>query len=352
MWGKVAEVSEPLLDVDGLVTRFHSADGVIHAVNGVSFQVHPGETLGIVGESGSGKSVTLLSLVRLIPQPSGRIEAGTALFRTADGTVDLLELSERDVGEIRGSEIGFVFQDPATSLNPVMTVGRQITESLRRNRGLRRKAARAEAIDLLRRVGIPDPEQRFDDYPHQFSGGMRQRVVIAIALAGDPSIIVADEPTTALDVTVQAQIMELMKELQAERDLAVIWVSHDLAVVAGVADRVLVLYGGTVVETAPVDELFANPQHPYTRGLLSAVPSTEAAAERLAPIPGTPPGLSEEPASCPFAERCRYVFDRCRLQRPGLTEVGRNHQVACFWNIGGDQLRDDVPVAASREYVP
>jgi len=345
-------VSEPLLSVHGLVTTFHSDDGVVHAVNGVSFDVHPGETLGVVGESGSGKSVTMLSLVRLIPQPSGRIEAGIARFHTDDGSVDLLDLSEEDVGAIRGGEIGFVFQDPATSLNPVMTVGRQVTESLRHHRRLRRRAARAEAVDLLRSVGIADPENRFDDYPHQLSGGIRQRVVIAIALAGNPSLIIADEPTTALDVTVQAQIMELMKKLQAERGLAIIWVSHDLAVVAGVADRVLVLYGGTVVETAPVDELFANPQHPYTRALLAAVPSPDAAAERPAPIPGTPPGFSEEPASCPFADRCRHVFDRCRLQRPGLTEIGPNHGVACFWNVGDDRLRHDVPVVASREYVP
>lgn len=344
-------MSEPLLDVDGLVTKFHSADGVVHAVNGVSFRVDPGETLGFVGESGSGKSVTMLSLVRLIPQPTGRIEAGSARFRTTDGTVDLLELSEREVGEIRGNEIGFVFQDPATSLNPVMTVGRQVTESLRLNRGLRRRAARIEAVDLLRRVGIADPERRFDDYPHQLSGGMRQRVVIAIALAGDPSVIIADEPTTALDVTVQAQITDLMKQLQADRDLAIIWVSHDLAVVAGVADRVVVLYGGTVVETAPVDELFANPQHPYTRALLRAIPNTDTADEPPSPIPGTPPTLSEEPASCPFADRCRYVFDRCRLQRPGLSEVGRNHGVACFWDVSGDRLRDGVPVVASRDRI-
>lgn len=344
-------MSEPLLDVDGLVTKFHSADGVVHAVNGVSFRVDPGETLGFVGESGSGKSVTMLSLVRLIPQPTGRIEAGSARFRTTGGTVDLLELSEREVGEIRGNEIGFVFQDPATSLNPVMTVGRQVTESLRLNRGLRRRAARIEAVDLLRRVGIADPERRFDDYPHQLSGGMRQRVVIAIALAGDPSVIIADEPTTALDVTVQAQITDLMKQLQADRDLAIIWVSHDLAVVAGVADRVVVLYGGTVVETAPVDELFANPQHPYTRALLRAIPNTDTADEPPSPIPGTPPTLSEEPASCPFADRCRYVFDRCRLQRPGLSEVGRNHGVACFWDVSGDRLRDGVPVVASRDRI-
>ena len=344
-------VSEPLLDVDGLVTRFHWEDGVVHAVNGVSFQVRPGETLGVVGESGSGKSVTMLSLVRLIPQPSGRIEAGTARFRMTDGTVDLLQLSEHEVGEMRGNEIGFVFQDPATSLNPVMTVGRQVTESLRRHQGLRRKAARAEAIDLLRRVGIADPERRFDEYPHQFSGGMRQRVVIAIALAGDPSMIIADEPTTALDVTVQAQIMELMKKLQAERDLAVIWVSHDLAVIAAVADRVLVLYGGTVVENAPVDELYTDPQHPYTRALLSAVPSADTAAERPAPIPGAPPVLTAEPDSCPFADRCRHVFDRCRYQRPGLAAAGPDRHVACFWDVDGDRLRDDVPVAATRDFV-
>ncbi len=346
-------MSEPLLHVDGLVTRFHSADRVIHAVNTVSFRVDPGETLGVVGESGSGKSVTMLSLVRLIPQPPGRIEAGTARFRTADGgIVDLLQLSEHDVGEIRGNEIGFVFQDPATSLNPVMTVGRQVTESLRRHRRLRRRAARAEAVDLLRRVGIADPENRFDDYPHQFSGGMRQRVVIAIALAGDPSLIIADEPTTALDVTVQAQIMELLKRLQAERDLAIIWVSHDLAVVAGVADRALVLYGGTVVESATVDRLFANPQHPYTRALLDAIPGTDVAGERLAPIPGAPPALTAAPGSCPFVERCTYAFARCRHQRPGLTEVESNHVVACFWDIDRDRLRDGVPVAATRGYRP
>ncbi len=348
-------MSEPLLDVDGLVTRFRTADGVVHAVNGVSFQVHAGETVGVVGESGSGKSVTMLSLVGLIRSPPGSVEGGTARFRSDDAPVDLLQLGNDGLRRIRGDEIGIVFQDPSESLNPVMTVGRQITESLRQPRGgrrLGRRTARTKAIDLLRRVGIADPERRFDSYPHELSGGMRQRAVIAIALAGDPSLIIADEPTTALDVTVQAQILDLMKQLQVERNLAMVWVSHDLGVVAAIADRVLVLYAGTVVESASVEELFERPQHPYTRALLAALPSHEDAGQPLRAIPGAPPSLAAEPTSCPFAERCAHVFDRCRIQRPGLAEVAPGHQVACFWDIDGDRLRDDVPVASTRAFVP
>ena len=344
--------AEPLLSVDGLVTKFDAADGVVHAINGVSFDIRPGETLGVVGESGSGKSVTMMSLLGLIPSSVGRIAAGTARYRATDGEVDLLKLSERQFGKIRGREIGMVFQDPISSLNPVMTVGRQIGESLQRHLGLSKRESNRRAVDMLARVGIADPSRRVDDYPHEFSGGMRQRVMIAIALAAGPRLMIADEPTTALDVTVQAQIMALVKELQAESDLAVIWVSHDLGVVAGLADRVLVMYGGTIVESASVDDLFERPQHPYTRGLLASIPGTGMAGSRLASIPGTPPSLQHELRLCPFADRCTHAIERCALERPGLTDIAAGHAAACFWDIDASRQRDGVEVIARRGEQP
>ena len=336
-----------VLVVDGLRVAFRTPEGSILAVNGVSFTLRPGETLGVVGESGAGKSATMLSLLGLLP-PAADVQAGTATFDTTEGPVDLLSLTPAEMAEIRGGEIGFVFQDSDTALNPVMTVGRQISESLRHHRGVRRRAARVGAIELLERVGIADAARRYDQYPHQLSGGMRQRVGIATALAAQPRLIVADEPTTALDVTVQAQIIELLQDVRDDEDLSIVWVSHDMAVIAAVADRVVVMYGGTIVESAPVDALFHRPLHPYTTALLASVPG-RATIERPTSIPGAPPALADEPGSCPFADRCPHVFDRCRIQRPGLVDAGPDHQVACFWDVAEDRLRWDVPVEATRE---
>jgi peptide/nickel transport system ATP-binding protein/oligopeptide transport system ATP-binding protein len=291
----------------------------------------------------------MMSLLGLIPSAVGRIAAGTARYQATTGEVDLLKHSERKFGRIRGREIGRAFQDPISSLKPVMTVGRQIGETRRRHQGLGKREARARAIEMLARVGIADPSHRVDNYPHEFSGGMRQRVMIAIALAAGPRLMIADEPTTALDVTVQAQIMALVRELQAESDLAVIWVSHDLGVVAGLADRVLVMYGGTIVESAGVEELFENPQPPYTGGLLAAIPGTGLAGTRLASIPGTPPSLQHELRLCPFAERCSHAIDRCAHERPGLTPISPDHAAACFWDIDASRQRDGVAVVARRE---
>lgn len=330
-----------ILDVSDLVTRFYSADGVVHALNGVGFYLEAGETLGVVGESGSGKSVTMMSLIGLIPQPPGKIEGGEAYFIEDDGTkIDLLQLSESQLERIRGRQIGFIFQDPISSLNPVMSIGRQIAESMVLHLGIGPNEARARTIRLLEEVGIADAAARYNNYPHQFSGGMRQRVMIAIAVACQPKLVIADEPTTALDVTVQAQIIELVKRLQAEMGMAVIWISHDLGVVAGLADRVMVMYGGTVVESALVDDLYDNPKHPYTIGLLGAIPSLERSEdEKLASIEGTPPDLLEELRSCPFAERCPYVFERCIEERPPLIQVAEHHYAACFYDVDEGKQR-------------
>jgi oligopeptide transport system ATP-binding protein len=338
-------MSKTVLEVDNLVTRFYSVDGVVHAVNGVSFKLDEGETLGVVGESGSGKSVTMMSLVGLIPQPPGKVEGGQAWLHTGTDSVDLLTLPENKVRKVRGSQIGFIFQDPISSLNPVMTIGRQITEAIREHLDLNEKAAKERTIQLLQFVGIPDAEERYNNYPHQFSGGMRQRVVIAIAVACNPKIVIADEPTTALDVTVQAQIVELVKRLQAQMGMAVIWISHDLGVVAGLADRVIVMYGGTVVESTAVDDLYDHPQHPYTMGLLQAIPSFTEGGEtpqELASIEGAPPDLRHSLRHCPFAERCQYVFDRCWEEVPPLLEVRPNQWAACFYDVAAGRPRDGV----------
>ncbi|MBN2905540.1 MAG: ABC transporter ATP-binding protein [Rhodobacteraceae bacterium] len=327
----------PVLDVKGLQTVFRTRSGEVHAVNSVSFQLQPGELLGVVGESGSGKSVTMMSLIGLLPSPPAEVRAGTVTF----GGADLLKVREKQLRDIRGARIGFVFQDPMTSLNPVFTVGYQLAEPLRKHMGMDKAAARRRAVELLELVGIPDAARRLDDYPHQFSGGMRQRVMIAIALACEPEVLIADEPTTALDVTIQAQIIELMKELRQRLGMAVIWITHDLGVIAGIADRVMVMYGGQVVEQAPVKDLFATPQHPYTRALLQTVPHvTGARADRLNVIEGQPPVLSAPPRACPFRARCSHAFARCGQQNPPRVPVGPGHDAACFWNPETGAPRD------------
>jgi peptide/nickel transport system ATP-binding protein/oligopeptide transport system ATP-binding protein len=327
----------PVLEVEGLRTIFHTMEGTIHAVNGVSFHLRAGELVGVVGESGSGKSVTMMSLMKLLPEPPAEIVAGTARL----GGRDLLKLKPGALRRVRGAEVGFVFQDPMTSLNPVFTVGFQLIEPLREHLGLGKRAARARAVELLALVGIPSPEERLGDYPHQFSGGMRQRVMIAIALACDPKVLIADEPTTALDVTIQAQIIELVKKLRQELGMGIVWITHDLGVVAGIADRVMVMYGGLVVEHAPVAELYARPLHPYTRALLETLPSLDSTrTARLRTIGGQPPHLTEAPAACPFRARCAHVLARCHAENPPLIDIGANHQVACWWDLERDTMRN------------
>jgi peptide/nickel transport system ATP-binding protein/oligopeptide transport system ATP-binding protein len=303
----------------------------------VSFGLKPGELLGVVGESGSGKSVTMMSLIGLLPSPPADVREGEVLF---DGT-DLLKCTPEHLRSVRGAGIGFVFQDPMTSLNPVFTVGFQIMEPLRAHMGMSKARARDRAVELLDLVGIPDARRRLNDYPHQFSGGMRQRVMIAIALACDPKVLIADEPTTALDVTIQAQILELVKELRQKLGMAIVWITHDLGVIAGIADRVMVMYGGQVVEQALVKDLFANPQHPYTRALLETIPSIRGErAPKLKVIEGQPPILHNAPAACSFAPRCQYRFERCARENPPRIPDGPDHDVACFWDPATGAPRD------------
>ncbi len=317
----------PVLDVRDLKTVFQTRGGEVHAVNDVSFDLRPGELLGVVGESGSGKSVTMMSLLGLLPSPPADVRGGTVTF---DGQ-DLLQLDPEGLRSVRGGKIGFVFQDPMTSLNPVFTVGMQIAEPLRKHMGMSKREAAVRSKELLELVGIPDADQRLQDYPHQFSGGMRQRVMIAIALACDPKVLIADEPTTALDVTIQAQILELMKDLRDKLGMAVIWITHDLGVIAGIADQVMVMYGGQVVEHAPVKELFGNPGHPYTKALLTTIPKISGSREkRLTIIEGQPPILAGAPRACPFRDRCDAAFDRCAVENPARYDVGEGHDVACF----------------------
>jgi oligopeptide transport system ATP-binding protein len=324
----------PVLDVRGLKTVFRTRGGEIHAVNAVSFHLMPGELLGVVGESGSGKSVTMMSLIGLLPSPPAEVRAGQVLL---DGR-DILKITPEELRRLRGAKVGFVFQDPMTSLNPVFTIGMQIMEPLREHLGLTGAAAEARAVELLDLVGIPDAKKRLSSYPHQFSGGMRQRVMIAIALACDPDVLIADEPTTALDVTIQAQILELVKELRQKLGMAIVWITHDLGVIAGIADRVMVMYAGQVVEQAPVGELFANPQHPYTRALLKTVPSISGQrAARLQVIEGQPPILGAAPVACPFRPRCAHAMPVCADVNPerrslDLRDVGHGHDVACHWS--------------------
>jgi oligopeptide transport system ATP-binding protein len=331
----------PLLQVKDLKTRFSTLEGLVHAVNGVSFDLAEGETLAIVGESGSGKSVTVMSLLGLIPMPPGRIDKGKAVLRDNGTEIDLLTLSQSELRQVRGSKVGFIFQDPLTSLNPVLTIGQQIAESLVEHLGVNNNEARERAIQLLTSVGIPAARDRYKAFPHQFSGGMRQRVMIAMAIACTPKILIADEPTTALDVTVQAQIVDLVKQLRSELGVAVIWITHDLAVVAGLANRVLVMYGGMVMETAFVDDLYEHPQHPYTLGLLGALPRMkDAGGKRLVSIQGTPPDLLVSPTHCQFAWRCPYVFDRCWQEIPPLIQITNHHWSACFYNVDEGRARD------------
>jgi len=321
----------PILEVKNLVTKFHAIDGIVNAVNGVTFTLEEGETLAIVGESGSGKSVSMMSILGLLPSPPAKIEGGEAIFHSEKGAVDLLKLPYDEISNVRGGRIGFIFQDPGTSLNPILTVGEQITESLTRHLGLDSQQARRRAIDLLADVGIPDPELRFSAYPFQLSGGMRQRVMIAIAVACSPSIVIADEPTTALDVTIQAQIVSLFKELRKRMGVSTIWITHDLGLVAGLADRVLVMYAGRIMESALVDDLYENPQHPYTVGLLGALPRLDTdETRRLVSIDGTPPDSTIPIQHCPFAWRCPHAFERCWREIPDLMDVEKNHQAACF----------------------
>jgi oligopeptide transport system ATP-binding protein len=325
-----------LLDVEGLETQFKTSDGTVHAVNGVSFGLQEGETLGVVGESGCGKSVTMLSLLRLIPTPPGKIIAGKAFFYGQD----LLKLSNEEIRYVRGSQISMIFQDPMTSLNPVLTIGLQLEEPLLLHLGMTRKQARARAAELLEMVGIPNAADRLGDYPHQFSGGMRQRVMIAMALSCSPQILIADEPTTALDVTIQAQIVDLVKRLRDELGMAIIWITHDLGVVAGIAQRVAVMYGGFVIEEAPVNDLYASPKHPYTLGLLGSLPRVdERERTRLFSIDGLPPTLYEKPKSCPFAPRCKWALEHCWKENPMLEEIAPKHRVACWVDVKSGRER-------------
>ena len=319
-----------LLDVQGLETTFKTPDGVIHAINGVSFNLKEGETLGVVGESGCGKSVTMHSMLRLIPTPPGKIVAGKAFFFGQD----LLQMSNEEIRHVRGAQISMIFQDPMTSLNPVLTIGKQLEEPLMLHLGMTKKQAEDRSTELLAMVGIPNARERLKDYPHQYSGGMRQRVMIAMALSCSPQILIADEPTTALDVTIQAQITDLVKRLRSELGMSIIWITHDLGVVAGLAQRVMVMYGGFIIEEAEVKDLYANPSHPYTIGLLGSLPRVdEKERQRLYSIEGAPPVLYNKPTACPFAPRCKWAMERCWNENPPLEPIASKHNVACWVDV-------------------
>ena len=320
-------MAEKILDVQGLETQFKTPDGIVHAVNGVSITLDEGETLGLVGESGCGKSVSMLSILRLIQSPPGQIVAGKAFFK---GT-DLLAMSHEEIRQVRGGQISMIFQDPMTSLNPVMNIGKQMAEPMILHLGITPKEARERAIKLLESVGIPRAGERLKDYPHQYSGGMRQRVMIAMALSCNPQILIADEPTTALDVTIQAQIVDLVIRLRQELGMAIIWITHDLGVAASIANRIAVMYGGFIIEEAAVKELYANPAHPYTLGLLNSLPQIQRKGrQRLYSIEGMPPILLQTPKACPFAPRCRWVREKCWQQNPTLESISDHHKVACW----------------------
>ncbi len=319
-----------LLEVKNLETQFFTQDGVVKAINNISYTVNEGETVGIVGESGSGKSVGVMSLMRLIPNPPGKIVGGQVLFNGQD----LLKVSEEEIRSIRGNKIAMIFQDPMTSLNPVLTVGQQIGEALELHLGMDKKQAKARSIELLESVGIPSAAERIDNYPHQFSGGMRQRVMIAMGLSCNPQLLIADEPTTALDVTIQAQIVDLVKRLRDEIGMAIIWITHDLALVAGLAHRMIVMYGGCIVEEAPVIELYQHPLHPYTLGLLDSLPRLDAdRPHKLRSIEGMPPDLINYPPGCPFYARCNYRIEKCLNEMPPLEKIGLNRRLACHIDV-------------------
>jgi oligopeptide transport system ATP-binding protein len=324
-------LSETLLRIENLTTRFYTDDGIVNAVNGVSYTLKEGETIGVVGESGCGKSVHALSLMRLIPSPPGKIVDGQVFFHDRD----LLKISMDEMRKVRGGEIAMIFQDPMTSLNPVMTVGNQIMEVLRLHAGMDDEQAIDRAGELLDLVGIPEARKRLSSYPHELSGGMRQRAMIAMALAGNPQILIADEPTTALDVTIQAQIIELVKRLRDMIGMTIIWITHDLGIMAGLAERMLVMYAGHIVEKAPVKVLYGNPCHPYTLGLLKSIPRADTGKrdQRLIPIIGRPPDLLSTPRGCPFLPRCPYAIDRCVEENPTLQEVGPEHEIACWIDV-------------------
>lgn len=325
-----------LLEVQDLVTRFYTEEGVVHAVNGISYTLDEGESMGLVGESGCGKSVSVLSVMRLIPSPPGRIESGKVLYNERN----LLDVSNNEMRSIRGREIAMIFQDPMTSLNPVLTIGRQLTEGLKLHLGMNDSQAKKRAAEMLELVGIANAADRLSDYPHQFSGGMRQRVMIAMALSCNPSVLIADEPTTALDVTIQAQIIELVKQLQEKLGMAIVWITHDLGVVAGMVEKVAVMYAGYIVEMAPVHSLYKSRNHPYTLGLLESIPKIDQREkERLATIKGLPPDLLEEPTQCPFAPRCPYAIEKCWQENPPLMPSGPHHRTACWrW----EEIREDM----------
>ena len=328
--------SNIILDVDNLQVQFDTPEGTVHAVNGISYQIKEGETVAVVGESGCGKSVSMMSILGLIPIPPGKIVNGRAAWLKRD----LLQLSEEELEKLRGSEVGMIFQDPMTSLNPVLSIERQLTEALRKHYGMEQEQARNRAVELMELVGISDADRRLGDYPHQFSGGMRQRVMIAMMLACNPSLLIADEPTTALDVTIQAQIVDLVIRMREKMGMAMIWITHDLGVVAGLADRVIVMYAGYIVEEAVVDDLYERPLHPYTMALLSALPRVDRRRDkRLKTIPGAPPNLLVEPHGCPFAPRCDYVIDQCRAEMPPLTPVGPDHKAACWIDLTTGEAR-------------
>ncbi|MFD2169464.1 ABC transporter ATP-binding protein [Tumebacillus lipolyticus] len=331
-----------ILEVKDLKVSFHTYAGEVQAVRGVTFSLKKGECLAIVGESGCGKSVTSQAIMRLIQTPPGEIKAGSQIV--FDGKTDIVKLSDKQMESVRGSEMGMIFQDPMTSLNPTMKVGTQIAEGLIKHQGLSRQAARERAIEMLRLVGIPNPETRVEQYPHQFSGGMRQRVMIAIALACNPKLLIADEPTTALDVTIQAQILDLMRDLQEKTGASIIIITHDLGVVADVAQKVVVMYAGKVVENGTIDDVFYNPQHPYTWGLLRSVPRLDSNKnEDLIPIDGTPPDLIAPPKGCAFAARCPYAMEICMEQDPEMTKLNSNHAAAC-WLLHPNSPKVERPV--------
>ncbi len=317
---------DKLLEIKNLRTVFKTYAGQVSAINGVNISIGYGEAVGIVGESGSGKSVTMLSVMKLLTE-NGKVASGEILFNGRN----MAEMSEKEMQVIRGNEIGMIFQDPMTSMNPVFTVGNQLVEAiLKHNRKMPKKQAIAKAIDMLKLVGLPSPEKRFNQYPHEFSGGMRQRAMIAMALSCEPKLLIADEPTTALDVTIQAQIIELMKELKNKINMSIILITHDLGLVADICERVIVMYGGTIVEQGPVEDIFYNPKHPYTMGLLSSIPRLNMGKERLKPVEGHPPDMINPPAGCPFAARCPQAMEICNMHRPEYEKITENHGAACW----------------------